>query len=463
MERTTMVVLAIGVVFLAGSAEARTRGPVCKTECAPRIEEQCGSLRGKPRRVCRRQLVQGCKQTSPIVACTTTSDMTLALADQSFDLGARIGTGFASSGPLTLCGDGRFTFGGSSGTWAVTIVSGGLTLNLRTVADIAEIVDGTSNTILIGEGTSNTVQGSEEQQFRVARADEDVVLFDDQPVDAEDAGQACGGSRTTGDAPGRTGSGARGVDLDAITRALGNKSLRVQSGEVFSGGSISTERTLDLCTSGSVLLVETTVTSGSTGGFSNTFDSTERFDGTWSVRLAGGEPTLELALGEPEPRRFAVEVDAGGAIFLDGRPADVSDASACGAGTPGGTGGSGGSGGSGGPDPGQELTDALAGHALIVVENGIGFGRRTTIIVLCASGRYAMQVAVSAVPGSAQDSTGTWSVGIEGGGPVLTLIDDGGASRQFAVGSDAGGGLLLDGLTVGEGDPSAVPGICALL
>lgn len=459
MERTTMVVLAIGAVLLAGSAEARTRGPVCKTECAPRIAEQCGSLRGKGRRVCRRQLMQGCKQTTPIVACTTTSDMTLALADQSFAVGAGIGTGFASSGPLTLCGDGRFTFRGSSGTWAVTIVSGGLTLNLRTVADIAEIADGTSNTILIAEGTSNTIQGTEEQ-FRVVRADEDVVLFDDQPVDAEDAGQACGGSRTSGDAPGRNGSGGSGGDLDAITRALGNKSLRVQSSELFSGGSISTERTLELCSSGSVLLVETTVTSGSTGGFSNTFDSTERFDGTWSVRLAGGEPTLELALGEPEPGRFAVEVDAGGAIFLDGRPADVSDASACGAGTPGPTGGSG---GSGGADPGQELTDALAGHALIVVENSIGFGRRTTIIVLCASGRYAMEVTVSAVPGSAQDSTGTWSAGIEGSEPVLTLVDDGGASRQFAIASDAGGGLLLDGLTVGEGDPSAVPGICARL
>ena len=314
MERMTVSILAIGAIFFAGAAEAATSGAVCRAECVPRIDEQCGTVRSRARQACRRQLVQACKQTSPTVACTTTSDMTLALADRSFALGA--GSGAAvSSGQLTLCADGRFAFLGASGTWEVTIASGELRLQLRADPAPGSITDGTSNTIQLSEG----------QQFRVARAEDDVVLFDDVPVDAADAGAACSGSLPKNGAPGRP--------------------------------------------------------------------------------LRGSGDTA---------------------------------------------------------DPVRQLSAALAGHALVVEEN-IGLGRRTTIIVLCASGRHALEVAVSAARGPAQAGAGTWSAGFVDGQPILTLVDDGGAGRQFVIGADDEGGLFLDGVTVSEGDSTAVPGICARL
>jgi hypothetical protein len=351
MTRTTMLAVAIGAM-LVGSADAATPGPVCQEECAPRIQRDCGSLHGKARRRCRRQLVRACKATTPELAC--------ALTDAGADGGTESG-----------------------------------------------------------------------------------------PANSEPGSPAAGGS----------GSGA----VQAITAALGNKLVTLDSNRFFSSGSIAETQKLQLCSSGSVSLVDTTITSTTDPDFDNTFDDTKTFDGTWRVRLVTGAPVLELDLGEPQPRQLAITQDAQGALFLDGTRADIEDA----AGTCGGapaqpsdprtsdpTGGT--------PDPVAQVTQTLAGHALILTETNAGFGTRRTAIVLCTSGRYVKDVTVSAAPGRVQETIGAWTVTVDGIGPVLTLTADQTVTNgQLAVSADAQGNLLLNGIAVTEGDPTAVPGICA--
>jgi hypothetical protein len=346
MIRTTMLAMVIGAVLL-GSAEAKTPGPICKEECGPRIEQDCGSLRGKARRRCRRGLMRACKQTTPELAC-------------ALDAGSGVGGG-----------SGR----GSGGAG--------------------------------GSGSHN--------------------------------------------------GGSQNEAVQAITALLGNKLVTLGSSEFFSSGSITRTQKIRLCSSGSVLLVETTITSTTgLGDIDNTFDDTKTFDGTWRVRFVAGAPVLELDLGEAEPRQLAITQDDQGRLFLDGTRADIEDATECG-GTPGQPGGT-----TGTPDVVQQVTEALGGHALIVTETNVGFGTRTTVIVLCTSSRYVKDVTVSAVPGQLQESIGAWQVQLDGSQPVLVLTDDrtGGVTR-FTIGTDAQQNVLLNGLAATEGDASAVPGICA--
>jgi hypothetical protein len=350
MTRTTVLAMAIGMV-LAGAAGATTAGPVCKQECAARMERDCGSLHGKARRKCRRQLVRACKATTPELACSLDAD--------------------ASGDP------------GSS--------------------------------------------------------------------------PAAGGS----------GNGA----VQALTAALGNKLVTLDSNRFFSSGSITETRKLQLCGSGSASLVDTTITTTTGLDIDDTFDDTQTFAGTWRVQLVGGSAVLELDLGEPQPRQLAITRDGQGALFLDGARAEVDDAAAeCGgaAPSPGGTGGSDPTSGSdptgGSSDPVAQVTQALAGHAMILTETNAGFGTRTTTIVLCASGRYVKDVTVSALPGRVQETIGAWAVQLGSSAPVLALTADGtGADGRFTVTADAQGNLLLNGLAVAEGDASAVPAICAQL
>jgi hypothetical protein len=347
MTRTTMLAVAIGAM-LAGSAGAATPGPICQEECAPRIQRDCGSLHGKARRKCRRQLVRACKATTPELACSLTD----------------------------------------AGT---------------------------------------------------------------------DGGPANGGPGF----PGGSGGGA----VQAITAALGNKLVTLDTNRFFDSGSIAETQKLQLCSSGSVSLVDTTITSTTDPNFDNTFDDTKTFDGTWQVRLVGGAPVLELDLGEPQPRQLAVTQDAQGALFLDGTRADVEDAGGACGGTPAQPSDPGTQDPTGGtPDPVAQVTQALAGHALVLTETNAGFGTRQTAIVLCASGRYVKDVTVSAAPGHVQETIGAWVVTVDGTGPVVTLTADRtGADGQFTVAADAQGNLLLNGIAVTEGDPSTVPGICAQL
>jgi hypothetical protein len=368
MTRTTMMAMVIGAILATGSAQAKIPAPVCKAQCAPRIEQDCGDLTGKAFKRCRRSLMRACKATTPQAACF--------LAADERPEGGR-GPGGGSSG------------GGGSG---------------------------------------------------------------------DDGGSGGGG-----------GGGGRGEDaVQAITDLFNNKLVTTETSNIFASGSITTTRETRLCASGAVLFVETQITSTTgLGDNDNTFDSTTTFDGTWRIRLQDDAPMLELDLGEGAPRLLAIEQDSQGRLVLDGVRANVSDATAaCGGGAPapgdGGTPGDDGTPSDGGtPDVVQQLTQALAGHALILTTTNIGSGTTTTAIVLCESGRYALESTSSAVPGRSRQSIGTWSIEVGNDGPALVLVDDEDPTpARLGIAEDTDGGLRLDGVVALEGDPSAVPGIC---
>ena len=270
-------------------------------------------------------------------------------------------------------------------------------------------------------------------------------------------------------APVGPGGGADGRDPGTgggraarITAALANRLVRTGSDRFFSGGTITESDEMTLCGSGQMRLVVTTITSTSSADFSNTFDSTETFDGTWTVRLASGAAVLELATGEPQPRRFAVALDAAGAVVIDGRVASIDDAA-----------GSCGGNGAATPDDGQppgattpgtddlvaQVTRALADQVLSIEETNPGFGRRVTTMVLCASGRYALEINASVIPGIEVSTRGDWTVRLDGSTVTLELEGDQ-PTRAFTIGSDARGDLLLNDLPVRSGDPALVTQVC---
>ena len=253
-----------------------------------------------------------------------------------------------------------------------------------------------------------------------------------------------------GNPPPDGGSSSNDDVVTRIENALANKLVSTGSSQFFSSGSITETDDMTLCGSHQVHLVVTTITSTSL----NTFDSTETFDGTWSVQVDAGAATLELAVGEPQPRRFAVAVDAAGTVFIDGNEATVSDASgACGS----------------GPGPGtppgessvEEITQALRDQVLLLEETNIGFGTRITAMVLCASGRYALEIDASVFPGVEVSTSGDWSVRLESTTPILDLAGENGQpTRSFTLGSDAAGNLTMNGIVAQVGDATLVPQVC---
>src|SRR4029453_812214 len=101
MRRHIMTALATCTLTLGlhGTVLAVTAGPTCRAACAPRIEEQCGSLQ-RGLKKCKGKLVRACKGSDPVVACTTTADMTRTLEDRILRVAAD-GSGAALD--LTLC------------------------------------------------------------------------------------------------------------------------------------------------------------------------------------------------------------------------------------------------------------------------------------------------------------------------------------------------------------------------
>jgi hypothetical protein len=267
-----------------------------------------------------------------------------------------------------------------------------------------------------------------------------------------------GGSSGGGGGGGGTTGGNGGLAA-TVTAALADKLVSHGTDQFFSSGSIVETDDMTLCGSGSVHLIVTTITTTTLDDFS----STDTFDGTWTVSVAGGVATLELNVGEAQPRRFAVAVDAAGNVVIDGRTADVSDASVpCGAGGPNGGGTTGG--GTTGGDLAQEATQLLTDHAVFFEEDNIGFGHRVTAMVLCASGRYALEIDASVFPGVEVSTSGDWSVVLDGGAPVLRLAGTGAQpTRDFALANDAAGNLTMNGANVQVGNADLVGQVCPTL
>ena len=238
-----------------------------------------------------------------------------------------------------------------------------------------------------------------------------------------------------------------------IEAALANKLVSFGSSQFFSSGSITETNDMTLCASRRLHLVVTTITSTSL----DTFDSTETFDGTWSIEVDGGSGTLALDVGEAALRRFAVSVDGAGTVFIDGQEATVDDASgACGGaepepGTPGG-------------DLVGQITQALADRVLVLEETNTGFGRRITAMVLCASGRYGLEIDASVFPGVEVSTSGDWIVRLESTTPILDLAGEGGEpTRSFTLGEDVAGNLTMNGIVAQLGEASLVAELCPSL
>jgi hypothetical protein len=426
MTRTTTLALVIGMALtLAPGAEASTPRRACRQACAPRIEEQCGSLGGRPVRQCRRRLVRACRQTTPAVACTTTAEMTELLADRAFRVSASAADHQAA---LALCASQRFSLEEfsdqsvddlSAGSWAVVIAEGGLALDLQ-------------------------VEPRGSRRFAVARDDSGAIIVDDDPVDLLDATAAC----VTG-----AGGGPDALRPQAIEDLIANKALRVDFTRAVAGGTITDRHDMTLCSTGGVRLQVTQITSGifGTGRIDN-------FEGTWSVQLDRDGAVLQFELddqdtGTTETRRFALEVGDDGAISIDDRPATLSDASqACGVLSP-------------AEQADRELAGQLKGalrdRVLVTVRpNGTG-GQRTSVLVVCASGHFGLEVTDSGPPVRAQTTTGRFSVAVENGAATLSLVPDGTAGPvEFSVGLDAADNILLDGVPASVGDAGLVAQIC---
>jgi len=423
MRRHILTALATCTLTLGlhGTVHAVTDGPTCRAECAPRIEEQCGSLQ-RGFKKCKRKLVRACKGSDPVVACTTTADMTRALEDRLLRVEA---DGSAAAFDLTLCAAGSFVDDASSGAWSVRIVGGALALELD-------------------------ADGGETRRLAVQRNAAGIIRLDGRPATSEDEGGACS-DQPARPRPGDDGQGGQNPGSDAadVTAALGDKILTISSDSFFSSGSIVETQEMSLCASGSVRLLVTTITSSSAG----TFSSEDTFDGTWSVTRVNGVQTLELQTGEPEPRRFAVEV-ANGQILLDGQVAEVAPNAECaGAGQP-------------GTDDGGEadaviarLTAKITDQVVILEETNLGFGTRTTSFALCGSRRYLLEVEVSAAPGSVQQEIGSWSIRLEQGQPALVLAADDGSEQVFVFTFD-GTSILLNGIVAQAGDIAAIAQVC---
>ena len=422
MRRHIMTALATCTLTLGlhGTVLAVTAGPTCRAACAPRIEEQCGSLQ-RGFKKCRKKLVRACKGSDPAVACTTTADVTRALEDRLLRVEA---DGSDAAFDVTLCAAGSFVEDASTGAWSVRIVDGALALELD--ADAGPT-----------------------RRLGVQRSAAGDIRLDGRRTTSEDEGGACN-DQPARPRPGDDGQGDQnpGDDAAGVTAALGDKILTISSDSFFSSGSIVETQEMSLCASGSMRLLVTTITSSSAG----TFSSEESFDGTWSVTRVNGVQTLELQTGEPQPRRLAVEV-ANGQILLDGQVADVAPNGQCAGGQP-------------GTDDGGEadaviarLTAKITDQVVILEETNLGFGTRTTSFALCGSRRYLLEVEVSAAPGSVQQEIGSWSIRLEQGQPALVLAADDGSEQVFVFTFD-GTSILLNGIVAQAGDIAAIAQVC---
>jgi hypothetical protein len=85
-------------------------------------------------------------------------------------------------------------------------------------------------------------------------------------------------------------------------------------------------------------------------------------------------------------------------------------------------------------------------------------------MVLCASGRYALQIDATVLPGVEVSTQGDWSVRLDGATPVLDLAGEATQpTRSFDLTSDAAGNALMNGIPVQTGDPSVVSQVCPTL
>jgi hypothetical protein len=336
--RQLVMFLMLGSAILGAPrfGAARTSGRTCRTDCAPRIEEQCGDLAGGARRRCQRPLLRACKATTPAIACETTADLTRELADRKVRLANAVQT------ELTLCESRQFlltelppnfdpndpSVGNEAfGTWAVHVVGGALGL-------------------VLADQEANAPR-------RLERNAAGTLLVDGVPAELDDAAATC--AVTTFDP-----SDAQRAALVALSRALADRTLVLPEDG-------SSQETLTLCSSGR-LLHETldTVTAAVVSAI----------DGSWTIDV-GGSNILLLDQGNATVP-FGLEVRADGAVLLDDAVVEQRDARAVCADL----------------DLTDRLTAALAGKVFHFTQQ-LGAIPVRTKLGLCDSGRYTLDTTSS--------------------------------------------------------------------
>lgn len=399
MRRFT-ITLALAAILCGGAphALAQTPAATCRTECAPRVAEQCAGRIGRERRQCRRPLLRACRQTTPAVACESTAGLTRALAGHAIRATGRGGDLL----DVALCDSGRFTgatpVGGaaSAGTWAIALAGDGLVLELTSDANAAV------------------------ERFGIAPDDAGGVVLDDAPaaLDAADATTCAAAIPPPVVDP--------TAQLVAVARALADRSLRTAVLDLGNGGTAS-ERNLTLCSSGAFTSVFTTTANG--------VATTETRTGQWTVTALDGRPAIDLAADTGETE--SLPVTSAPRVTLAGVRAAVGDArAACAAIAP--------------PpiatppveppppaDPVTQFTEALRDQSYFLITTAGTIPVRNKI-GLCGTGRHLL-IATA-------ERRGPWTVELIDDLPVLVLRDDAGATlRTFKLTLDADGAPLLDG------------------
>lgn len=310
---------------------------------------------------------------------------------------------------------------------------------------------------------------------------------DAAPTDVDGPG---GTGQTGGSTDGAADDGATvGGTEDIVaefTTLLGDKFMQIDSTLASSDNDrFSSSRTdLGLCASGRFGMHEFisfsfSDPSISSGGFTSEEDAL----GTWAVVVRDGGVFIELNVEQSsdsdfEPvRRFRVEQDADGTVFIGGAPVELQDLSAdCAAAQPGDgapdgggadDGGGAGSGGEGdGADPGTD-GDQLAQIEATLANTALVFESQPRILVpavsatadmalsMCENGVASLvQVQTSRAPGNevVDESTGTWAV-VEIAPQIFAIQYDvveslsGVTVRRmlFQLGVDDAGNVLVDG------------------
>jgi hypothetical protein len=245
-----------------------------------------------------------------------------------------------------------------------------------------------------------------------------VLAVDGDRVDALDASATCAAGAAGGsDAP----------RPQEIQDRLANSALRVDFTRAGAGGTITDRDDMTLCGTGGVRLRVTEIPAGVFGA-----GRIDDFAGTWSVQLDRDGLSLQLELDDEVAattgtRPFALALADDGTITLDGAPATVSGASdACGVLSP-------------AAQADQELSGQLKGalrDRVLVLVRATGTGTRTSVLVLCASGHFALDVTDGGPPVRTQRTTGSFSVRVESGAATLSLVPDTTAGTvEFSVGS----------------------------
>ncbi|MEP0846022.1 MAG: hypothetical protein HRF50_04265 [Phycisphaerae bacterium] len=313
------------------------------------------------------------------------------------------------------------------------------------------------------------------------------------PTTSDSAPPTGGGSGGTGQTGGSTPGGAdvgstgdpTGDIIAQFTALLSDKFMQIDSTLASSDSDrFSSSRTdLGLCASGRFGMHEFISFSFSdpfisSGGFSSEEDAL----GTWAVVVRDGGVFIELNVEQSsdsnfEPvRRFRLEQDADGTLFVAGAPVTLQDLSAdCAAdqagggapdaGAPDDGGGTGPSGEGDGSDDGTD-SDPIAQIEAALANSALVFESQTRILVpavsatadmtlsMCENGEANLvQVQTPRAPGEevVDESTGTWSV-VEIAPQTVAIVYDvanslSGVTDQqiiFELGVDDAGNLLVD-------------------